>query len=62
MLKLGVSDSVEEVEAFARQALPSGGGLGNRHDKWACREMARKTRVSLIHFPTTGTVTSVPYL
>ena len=62
MLRLAISDSVEEVEAFARQALPSGGGSGNRHDKWACREIARETRVSLIHFPTSYTVTSVPYL
>ena len=62
MLRLAVSDSVEEVEAFARQALPSGGGSGNRHDKWACREMARKTRVSLIHPPTSRTIISVLYL
>ena len=62
LLRLVVSDSVEGVEASARQALPSDGGSGNRHDKWACREMTRKTRVSLIHFPTIGTITSVPYL
>ena len=62
MLRLAVSDNAEEVEASARQALPSGGGSGNRHDKWACREMAHKTRVSLIHFPTSCTVRSVPYL
>ena len=62
LLRLAVTDSVEGVEAFACQALPSGGGLGNRHDKWACREMARKTRVSFIHLPTSYAVTSVPYL
>ena len=38
MLRFAVSDSVEEVEASARQALPSGGGSENRHDKWTCRE------------------------
>ena len=63
MLKLAVSDRVEEVGASACYAAPPGGGEGNRRDRWTCKEMVRKTRVSLILVPTTPfTVTSVPYL
>ena len=62
MLRLAVSDSVEETEASVRQASPSGGGSEDKHDRWACRKITRKTKVSLIHSPSSCTVTSVPYL
>ena len=63
LLKLAVSNSVEEVEASACYAAPPGGGAGNRRDRWTCKEMIRKTRVSLILVPITPfTITSVPYL
>ena len=59
---LRLSDGVEEVEVSACYAAPPGGGTGNKRDRWASKEMARKTRVSLILAPTPRTVTSVPYL
>ena len=60
---LRLSDGEEEVEASAYYAAPPGGGTGNRHDKRASKEMARKTMISLIHPPTNlFTVTSVHYL
>ena len=59
---LRLSDGVEEVEVSACYAAPPGGGTVSKRDRWASKEMARKTRVSLILPPTTSTVTSVPYL
>ena len=59
---LRLSDGVEEVEVSACYAAPPGGGTGNKRDRWASKEIARKTRVSLILASTTRTVTSVPYL